>query len=321
MAHNSVKEAREVLEQAWRTSIENRLGFQADLIRAYGTRALGVALKDPRVGLDWVRRGPDYQTTCSLFDNPSHLVAIHALMGEFDQASQVLEELQSRLRVLRQPIFGLWPDELGLLWIRQGEWRRAEAQLTEAVDWAANSGNRAIEAATAQKLGELHMLLGEYDDAERYLVRALDLSRRSVSRVSELTLLPSICELHLRKDNLVAATETLIQAKSIAGEAEDWGALMGDVWIAEGLVCAASDQWHEADVIFGMAVQVFQDYGLPWDEARAFYEWGASMVGQRQDRSRMDHAEDLLRKALDLWEPMGASAHAVRCRAMLEAPE
>ena len=124
MGHSTIAQAREVLERGWQTSFENKLGFQADLSSACGARILGVALKDPSAGLGWVGRGPDYHTTYSLFDIPSHLVALHALKGEFDEASRILEELQSRLRALGQPIFGLWPDELGPLWIRKGEWDR-----------------------------------------------------------------------------------------------------------------------------------------------------------------------------------------------------
>ncbi|MCZ6614372.1 MAG: AAA family ATPase, partial [Chloroflexi bacterium] len=71
MVHSAIAPAREALERGWETSLENRLGFQADLSRACGARVLGVALKDPRAGLDWVGRGSDYQTTYSLFDIPS----------------------------------------------------------------------------------------------------------------------------------------------------------------------------------------------------------------------------------------------------------
>ena len=81
---------RSTLEQGWHTSVQHKLGFQADLSRAYGARFLGVALKDSKVGHDWVGRGPDYDTMYSLFDIPAHLVALHSLQGEFEKANRML---------------------------------------------------------------------------------------------------------------------------------------------------------------------------------------------------------------------------------------
>ena len=116
-----------------------------------------MALKDPRTGLGWVERGTDYVTTYSLFDTPAHLVAIQTLQGKFDEASRMLEELQSRLRQSGQPTFGLWPDEMALLWIRKGEWDYGKAQLSEGFDLAVTSENRLVEASTANKLGDMYL--------------------------------------------------------------------------------------------------------------------------------------------------------------------
>ncbi len=216
---------REALEQGWQTSFKNKNGFQADLSRAYGARFLGVALKDPGAGLDWVRRGPDYDTTYSQFDIPAHLVALHTLEGEFEKAGQVLEELESRMRVLGQPVFGLWPDELGLNWIRSGSWDQADAQLSEAFEWAVGSENRLVEASTAQKLGELYLMSDRDADAERYLTRALDLATESGSKAIEIGLCLPICELHLHMSRPDMADAYLARTRETMGSANDWGAL------------------------------------------------------------------------------------------------
>ncbi len=104
LGHNAIIQAREALERAWQVSSQGKLGFQADLSRACGARMLGVVLRDPVAGLEWADRGPDYGTTYSLFDIPSHLVALYALKGELEDASRTLRDLQSHLTLSGQPI-------------------------------------------------------------------------------------------------------------------------------------------------------------------------------------------------------------------------
>ncbi|MCH7622274.1 MAG: hypothetical protein IH870_10290 [Chloroflexi bacterium] len=317
LSGSAIGQARDALERGWETSFQNKLGFQADLCRASGSRVLGVALKDPNAGLGWIARGPDYHTTYSLFDIPAHLVALYALKGEFDEASSVLEELQSVLRALGQPVFGLWPDELGLLWIRKGEVDWAEIQLLEAFDWAGASNNRLVEASTAQKLGEVYLAKHKYADAERYLNHALALTRESASMVYELALLPHLCELYVRTGRPAEAYDHLTKVQSIGGRATDFGALSGDLLFAEGLVSAAVGRLDHTEAAFNSAVEVYQKYHLPWDEARGCYEWAIALMGAEDGQHLTGDPQALLRRALSLWEPMGASRYAEQCRARL----
>ena len=316
-ALNDVGQATEVLEQGWRTSDEGKLGFQADLSRACAARAVGVALKDPLPGLEWIERGPDYGTTYSLFDIPAHLIALHTLTGRFDEASRVLEGLQSRIRVLGQPTFGMWPDEVGLLWLRKGDWNLAEAELSEALSRAVQSGNRMIEASTAQRLGEVLLAMERHADAERLFLRSLDLARQSGSALSQLAVLPHLCEVYCVTGRLKDAGDASELAVTIADQVGQSGALEGDLRLAEGLVQASSGHAENVEVGFRRAIDVYRDHHLPWDEARAYYEWAVALKRDVNNGSGTGAAADLLRKALSLWEPMGAVKHAERCRGQL----
>ena len=87
--------------------------------------------------------------------------------------------------------------------------------------------------------------------------------------------------------------------------------------MADGMVSAASERWEEADALFQKSVQAYQEYALPWDEARVYYEWAIILMGERHDGPHANRAEDLLTKALSIWEPMGASRYAQQCRTRL----
>ena len=161
------------------------------------------------------------------------------------------------------------------------------------------------------------MALNRYSDSERYLLRSLKLISGSGSIVGELALVPSLCELYRRTSRHTKAKETLIQAQKTMGEAADWGALHGDLRLEEALVSAALGSWEDGEEFFQTAVQAYREFDLPWDKARAYYEWALVLMGEEHDGSRGDQARTLLGQALELWEPMGASRYAEQCRAIL----
>ncbi len=134
---------------------------------------------------------------------------------------------------------------------------------------------------------------------------------------SELALLPHICELYLLTGRLEMAGHHLRQAQNIAGGLTDYRGLEGDLRLAEGLVFAALGNWGDAEAVFQKAIQVYQKYILPWDEARVCYEWAIALMAKGSDGARDAPAQALLGRALSLWEPMGAARYAELCRQRL----
>ncbi len=313
-AMESVSDAADILERGWRTAIESDLGFQSDLSRAYAARVLGAMPKDPRTGIEWVNRGPRYETTYSLFDIPAHLVAFHALAGEFDEAEKHLDELQRRLAALGQPTFGPWPDELGLLWIRTGQLEHAEVQLGKALDWATNSGNRLVEAGTARRLGEVLTHLGHYEVAEEKFLHSLKLNRAGGNRIGELALLPQLAQLYCETGRFNDAENTLVRARKVESEIDAPGALKGDLFLANGIVNAGFRRIEESDNAFRSALDIYREFDRPWDEARAYYALGLVTRAISVNESDVSRSRELVGKADSLFSSIGATWWAERCR-------
>ena len=99
------------------------------------------------------------------------------------------------------------------------------------------------------------------------------------SGLSDLALLPHLCEVYCRTGRLREAGDVLEKARIIADEAGDLGALKGDLWPAKDLVGASLRRSEEAEAFSKRAINVYQDYGLSWDEARANYEWAIAVKG------------------------------------------
>jgi tetratricopeptide (TPR) repeat protein len=201
--------------------------------------------------------------------------------------------------------------------LRKGDWDQAEAKLSKALDWAVGSENRWVEATTTQKLGEMYLAIGQEAQAERFLIRSLNLRRFSGSALGELSLLPYLSEVYRRTDRLKEAGSVLGRAHDIADNATESGALRADLWLAEGLVSTSLGQWEDAEAVFRKSIKMYQDYDLPWDEAKAYYEWAVALLGEGNGAPRAGLAKDLMNMALALWEPMGAVYYVEQCRRRL----
>ena len=73
----------------------------------------------------------------------------------------------------------------------------------------------------------------------------------------------------------------------------------------------------DAEAAFQSGVEIYQEYDLPWDEARGCYEWAIALMAEKNRMQPTGDPQALLKRALWLWEPMGASRYAEQCRARL----
>jgi DNA-binding CsgD family transcriptional regulator len=179
----------------------------------------------------------------------------------------------------------------------------------------ANSHDAGFFAYTTRQLGELAMAAGDDASAEEHLRRAMNLQRdHEKAPLFELGLLLPLSALHARAGRPEAAEAHLVRVHEILAEQQDWRGLLGDVFLAEGLVRAAQGRLAEAESAFARAVEVYRQFSLPWDEAKVYYEWACALPPSEHARAR-----EFLAKALTLWEPMGAAPYAERCRQRLAA--
>ena len=113
------------------------------------------------------------------------------------------------------------------------------------------------------------------------------------------------------------AGQHLMQAQNIARGLTDYGGLKGDLHFAEGLVFVALGNWGDGEVVFQQAIQVYQEFHLPWDEARVCYEWAVALIGKGSDGAGDAPAQALLGRAQSLWESVGAARYAELCQRRL----
>ena len=312
-----VAKGLEFLEQGWQIASENQLAFLADMNRSLGIRLAGPWLKDPRAGLAWAAKQPDYQTKMSLLDLPLYLATVYTLLGEADQTRRALDQFSARLEKLGQSKLARFSVDLGFILLRCGDWDAAKRELEEGLRQANRSHNSSAAAAATAQLGVLYLESGKHVTAEGQLLYALDLYRKGGDLLHQISLLPCLCELCLATGNVAKAQDYLSEAQSIVRQHQGWGALEGDVLLVEGMVRAAQGREREAESAFGQAVSVDQRYSLPWDEAKVYYAWALATIehsvpGAR--RASVQRGREFMERAQALWESVGALPYAARCR-------
>ncbi|HEX2229860.1 MAG TPA: hypothetical protein VHM64_22225, partial [Candidatus Binatia bacterium] len=76
--------------------------------------------------------------------------------------------------------------------------------------------------------------------------------------------------------------------------------LLGEVFLAEGILSVANKRWEKANEAFHEAVDIHRRYKLPYYEARALFEL-AEMHLLRNDRGDRKQARQLLDQSLNVF--------------------
>jgi hypothetical protein len=85
---------------------------------------------------------------------------------------------------------------------------------------------------------------------------------------------------------------------------------------ARGIVAVAENRWDDALADLESALRRYQDMGTTWEEARTRYAL-AGLYQRRRDPDDAGQAEQQLRKAMALYEPLHAVRDIARVRAAL----
>ena len=121
----------------------------------------------------------------------------------------------------------------------------------------------------------------------------------------ELWILPVLCELYLTTDRAELAAESVERGFALLAPNRNWYGLAAGMHLARGMLARDHRDWDDADASFEQAVAINHDQSLPWDEAKALYEW-AQMAAVRDRAGDRDAARERRRRARSIFEHIGA---------------
>ena len=230
--------------------------------------------------------------------------------GELTEARRLLAEGRAAVEV--GPGTYLEPT----IALADGDWERAEALLTEQLEWRRRVGDRRNEWLTGYWLARLHRVRGEQSEAETLLQQALAIALEGPHVPAEMWVRPALALLYAETGRMQEAQSHLARCREIMDGGEDWRGLAGGVAAAEAAVAAAEGQLEEAQGKFEKAIDVFRRYILPWEEAEALYLWGRALLIARKRaaaREKLDTAITIY-KRLNAGSPWLERVSALRDR-------
>jgi tetratricopeptide (TPR) repeat protein len=301
-----VPKGRDMFEAAWEIASRECLPAPADRCRQTASLIIGISLKDPQKGLAWMRRQPDYGTRWLALQ--SHAVALHTLLGEFAEAQSCYHELKVRLAQTGQPHFGPFPNDTGLFLVRSGEWDEALHLLADGLAWTRSHQHHLASVRTAAVYGALLLELHRFEEAEEHLQWAYETSLTNDSVLNVIKTAPALAELYVAQRKFPAAKALLGRHGGLADRLAPYGAVAAEFWLVAALYHAAMGEMPKAEVRFRQALDLNERFSLPWDEAEVAYKWALTLPQASGER------DDLLRRAGNRWQAIGARSYAARCR-------
>ena len=153
----------------------------------------------------------------------------------------------------------------------EGEWEQSESAEQQDLDEARRTGSLDTVEGRLDFLAAICAVRGNLAKAEVLVQEALELScieedTRLSFQLGHRTLLALI---YANTSRAADAHEQLERCREIIGNAENWRGLVGVVAQPEVVVAAAEGKCEEAGTQFERAVQIFQRYRVPFEQAEA----------------------------------------------------
>jgi ATP/maltotriose-dependent transcriptional regulator MalT len=213
--------------------------------------------------------------------------------------------LQGQLDVARE-----LAGELGLdsvlgrfvaLW--DGRWEDAETAWATALRADEAAGDLLDATLSASWLAAAQDLLGRHRDAVSTLRQALVWSVQGPQVPAELAVRAELARLLAATGATAEAATHMARCDEILAGGEDWRGRVGTVELAHAEVAATQGQTQRADAVFATALEVFEAYRLPWQQASVLRAWTRWLRAW----GRVEEAAVRLESGHEIYRQLGAS--------------
>jgi len=299
--------AFDLLERSWRIAEEDNLSFVAFMAALFSASFHQYQRRDPQAVIDVVQRELDKPRLTSAIQQRTSLLLLsggaHVLNGDLHKARALSDSITSSTASASNPLL----RDLGMA---SGQWESVERMLAEARNALKSSGDLNANAllALSGEFGELYFLRGEHERAEEWLRAAVAIleQRRACNR--GLTPYLLLAQLLAKTGRLPEARQQVDAALGFIAPGDDWGATVGRIALARGVIHAAEASWGEAEVAFEQALAVARQYGIPWDEADVLHERARMCLGRGAPGDRRQ-ALRLLDETIAIYQRLDAKKH------------
>jgi tetratricopeptide (TPR) repeat protein len=248
-----------------------------------------------------------------------HLVSVRSEIGalwldqeRFQEAEQIFRSAIEIEPQLARPATGwrsLLLAYLGIVYREQARYADAERLLLEAVELDEASGHERTQVV-AQRLTLLASIFGKQNrhaDAETTLERALALEQPELDRAIALNLLGVVYTTtsQLEKADKVLKEALAIRTKALSANSSLVAETIGNIAVVDG----SKGRYADAEVKFRRALEIVDPAG----ESRSLkvVPYSALLSQNLVSQGKLDEADVLIRRCLDLYRQRLGTAHPV----------
>lgn len=143
------------------------------------------------------------------------------------------------------------------------------------------------------------------------------MARHGGNVLVELWTLPLLCEVYLKAGGSERAEACLERGFGLLTPDRAWYGLPAPLFVARGMCAAGRQEWAEAMRSFERAVAVGRENRLPYDTAKALYEWGLAHLTRGQSGDR-ESGRAKLTESLEIFQSIKAVKDVERVTARKE---
>jgi class 3 adenylate cyclase len=184
------------------------------------------------------------------------------------------------------------------------DWALAERKLVPKLERLRAGGVLGQLAAISATLGWIRDLEGDEPRARAAYADGIAACEQVGDRRSVLLPRLRLAVLLAGRGELAGAEEQVARAREIIEGPEDHRGMLGMLARADGAVAAARGEWGSASKAFERSLEIFQRFGVPFEEAETHIAW-ANALRRSADRRR---APEQLDRALEIYRRIGADS-------------
>ncbi len=160
----------------------------------------------------------------------------------------------------------------------------AERGIDEKIVRYRAQGNRLMEGWSLWVLGLIQWASGATDRARNTFAACIDLvTGRNLTL--ECQALARLAILEARDAHASEAAILVDRCERILALGNGWRGYLGVVAMARGVTTAAEGRLAQAEGAFAEAIEIFKQYGLPFDEAETLHMWGRALLDVDPERA------------------------------------
>jgi class 3 adenylate cyclase len=184
------------------------------------------------------------------------------------------------------------------------DWSLAERKLGPKVERLSRGGALGQLVVAATRLAWIRDHAGDEAAARAGYSDVIALGERLGDGVNPAPARLHLAVLEATRGEIAAAEEQVARARETIEGPEDHRALVGVLARAEGALAAARGDWPAAAQHFERSLEIFQRFGVPFEEAETRIVWG-NALRRSGDRRR---APEQLDRALEIYRRVGADS-------------